>query len=146
MKIYNRADAIEFYYSASRTISVKRGDISTIRKHYDYVKDKYRVVVHCSNGNKVMFDYDSVTTPVTLSVDDLITLLFAYNAPAGTMTKFVATAGQTVFTLTEPLKAETIAVIDGSVQSWGYTATEGEYQVTFTAAFVGGEEVIIISW
>lgn len=145
MQILNKSYGVEFKFSNYRIITTNTGAITSIRKHYDINQDKYRVIV-TYDGKKAMFYYDDVLVPSTASVDDLISTILAYNNSSTVMTKFSASVGQTIFDVQSPLKATTIVVIDSSIQTWGYTATPGGYQVIFSAGFSGGEEVVILTF
>jgi hypothetical protein len=146
MNIINYANFIKFIWNAQREINVGKGQIRTIRKHENSSLGTERLIINLNDGEEIRLNYADVVIPATTTISDLITLLYGYNNPSAVMSSFSASAGQTVFTLATPLAATTICVIDGSVQSWGYTATAGTYNVVFAAAFSGGEEVLIFSF
>lgn len=146
MNIINYANFTKFIWNAQREINVGKGDIRTIRKHENQTIGTERLIINLNDGEEIRLNYADVVLPSTTTITDLITLLYAYNNPSAVMSSFSASAGQTIFTLATPLAATTICVIDGSVQSWGFTATAGTYNVVFAAAFSGGEEVLIFSF
>lgn len=146
MNIINYANFTKFIWNAQREINVGKGDIRTIRKHENQTIGTERLIINLNDGEEIRLNYADVVIPATTTISDLITLLYGYNNPSAVMSSFSASAGQTVFTLATPLAATTICVIDGSVQSWGYTATAGTYNVVFAAAFSGGELVEIFTF
>ena len=146
MQIINETNGIRFHFAVNRDITVNRGQIININKHWDFAKAKYRILVKASNGEELKFYYEDVTSPLSGDEDALITLLLAWNAPSAVMSSFTADAGQTIFTMPSVLKTTTIAVVGGAVQTWGYAAVAGGYDVVFAAPFIGNEEVIIFSF
>lgn len=146
MNIINYANFTKFIWNAQREINVGKGDIRTIRKHENKTIGTERLIINLNDGEEIRLNYADVVLPSTTTITDLITLLYAYNNPSTVMSSFTASAGQTIFTLATPLAATTICVIDGIVQTWGYTATAGTYNVIFAAAFTGNENVVIFSF
>lgn len=146
MNIINYANFTKFIWNAQKEINVGKGEITTIRKHENQSVGTERLIINYGLGEEIKLNYADVVLPSTTTISDLITLLFAYNNPSTVMSSFTASAGQTIFTLATPLAATTICVIDGIVQTWGYTSIAGTYDVVFAAAFTGSENVVIFSF
>jgi hypothetical protein len=94
--------------------------------------------------DKLAYEYDQITYPVSSDPDDLITKIFAENALVDRVLPFVALEGQTVFS--KPSGQDNVVVfVNGAVQNLDSDYTYTNYTtITFTAPLSAGDEVIIL--
>uniref|UniRef100_A0A6M3J5D9 Uncharacterized protein n=1 Tax=viral metagenome TaxID=1070528 RepID=A0A6M3J5D9_9ZZZZ len=143
MTIAQSVDSIIFKWTPTKYRTITKGGTLSVSSRYDRLRKKYQIVVTPGSGSPIIFYYDSVTSPVSADAAELVYLIQSYNRMAGDYQKFEASASQTTFTVTEfHLNDNYKVFVNGAYQSFGYTRSGDD--VIFTAAFAGGEEVVIM--
>lgn len=150
MEITNTLGGVKFRWDFRRERVIPHGQITDCDLSIDNINPlDYRFIVRSGASEReqhIVFTYSSVTAPVTATASDLRDLILVYNMGAGNSQTYTAVAGQTVFTTTLPLGSNVFVFVNGALQAPAtYAYVVGGVTVTFGAAFVGGEQVIIYS-
>jgi hypothetical protein len=150
--IYKRAEGIVFTtVHLTKTVSdtIPFGSITSIQKKV--LKGKTKIVLNLDAASwkdvpsKYVFDYDSVTIPVTSNATQLIALLNSYNTDFVWPKEFTATVGQTVFDTVDAADVNIIVLVQGVAWTRDADYTyDGTSVVTMKTPLAGGEVVQIL--
>jgi len=143
MTIAQSVDSIIFKWTPTKYRTITKGGTLSVSSRYDKLRKKYQIIVTPTSGSPIIFYYDSVTSPVSADAAELVYLIQSYNRMAGDHQDFVATAGQTTFVVTKfHLNDNYKVFLNGAYQKSGHTRSGDS--VIFSAAFAGGEEIVIV--